>query len=79
MPWVKVKPGYTYGADRRYQAGDVLEVTADAVRDFGDKFFVVPAPLHTEQAAPALPVTAATVATEAPAPTKRGRRATTKG
>ena len=69
MPWVKIKPGRTHGVGDRYHAGDVFEATADEARDFADKFSEVPAPVSAEP--PALPVTAETVATEAPAPAKR--------
>jgi hypothetical protein len=81
MPWVQIKPGCTHGADRRYRAGDVLEVTAEAARDFADKFSEVPAPVVTGEDTALVGVTAETVATSASvasqtAPAKRrGRRA----
>ena len=48
MPWVKVKPGVTHGVGGRYPAGAVFEATAEELRDFGDKFVVVPQPAPPE-------------------------------
>lgn len=80
MPWVQIRPGCTHGADRRYRAGDVLEVTAEAARDFADKFIEVPAPVVTWEDTALVGVTAVivdtpTVAASQTAPAKRrGRR-----